>query len=155
MRLTILSASVRLGVGLCLATTLVFGQGATANFKTGNVDLQSVSQLAFGPNGVLFVGDSLRAALFAIDTLDTKSAASPVRADIKGINAKIAALLGAAPDQILINDVKVNPISQNIYLAVSRGRGPDAIPVILRLDAAGAAGPAGPAWRMTEVSLKN
>jgi hypothetical protein len=50
--------------------------------------------------------------------------------DIKGINEKAAALLGTTSDQILINDVKVDPISKNVYLSVSRGRGPDAVPVV-------------------------
>ena len=35
----------------------------------------------------------------------------------------------------------MNPASKNIYLSVSRGRGPDAIPVILRIDAAGKISP--------------
>jgi len=33
--------------------------------------------------------------------------------------------------------VKVNPISKNVYLSASRGRGPDAMPLILRVDAQG------------------
>src|SRR5205085_5200333 len=36
-----------------------------------------------------------------------------------------------------LNDLAVNPISHNAYLAVSRGRGPDAIPVIVRVKADG------------------
>jgi hypothetical protein len=40
-----------------------------------------------------------------------------------------------APDQIVINDVTVNPISKNAYLSASRGRGPNAIPLIVRVDA--------------------
>ncbi len=59
---------------------------------------------------------------------------------------KAAALLGTTPDQILINDVKVNPISKNVYLSVSRGKGPDAVPVVLRVDAAG---------KLSEFSLDN
>ncbi len=37
----------------------------------------------------------------------------------------------------MINDVKVNPISKNVYLSVSRGRGPGATPVIVSVDASG------------------
>lgn len=33
--------------------------------------------------------------------------------------------------------MKVNPISKNIYLSASRGRGPEALPLILRVDATG------------------
>jgi len=102
----------------------------------GKAELKSAGPLAFGPDGILFVGDSLGAAIFAIDTGDTK-AASPASVEIKGINEKIAGLVGAAPDQILINDIKVNPASKNIYISASRGRGPDAIPMILRVDSSG------------------
>ena len=55
-------------------------------------------------------------------------------------------MLGVAPDQILINDLKVNPLSHQTYIAVSRGRGPDAIPVILKMDGSG---------KMVEFSLKS
>src|SRR5205823_6341337 len=57
--------------------------------------------------------------------------------DVEGVDAKIAALVGVTPDQIMINDVKVNPISKNVYLSASRGRGPDAMPLIVRVNAAG------------------
>jgi len=51
----------------------------------------------------------------------------------KGINQTIAALLGIPADQLLINDLAVNPISHQAYLAVSRGRGPEAVPVLVRV----------------------
>ena len=34
-------------------------------------------------------------------------------------------MLGTAADQILIQDVVVNPVSKNVYIAVHRGRGAD------------------------------
>src|SRR5437764_727150 len=49
-------------------------------------------------------------------------------------------------DQILINDIKVHPLSHKVYVAVSRGRGPDGIPVILQIDGSG---------NMSEFSLSN
>ena len=109
-------------------------------------ELQSASALAFGPAGILFVGDSLAGAVIAIDTRDTTPAAVSGEIEIAGIDARVAALLGTDAGHILINDVKVNPVSKNVYLAVSRGRGVDAAPVILRLDSAG---------KMTELELKN
>ena len=122
---------------IVLLTTVSFGAGATDSLKAGKADLKSASQLAFGPEGILFVGDSRQAAVFAIATEDTKPAASPVKFNIKAVNEKIAALLGIPPDQLLINDMKANPLSHKVYLAVSRGRGPDGIPVILRIDGSG------------------
>ena len=120
--------------------------GAIDSLKLGTPDLKSASQLTFGPEGILFVGDSRQAAVFAIATGDTKATQAQVNLEIKAINEKMAALLGIPPDQLLINDVQVNPISHNLYFAVSRGRGPDGIPVILRVDGSGA---------ISEFSLKN
>ncbi len=37
----------------------------------------------------------------------------------------------------MINDVAVNPISKNVYVSASRGRGPDAMPLVVRVDASG------------------
>jgi hypothetical protein len=109
----------------------------TDSLKVGKADIQSASQLAFGPEGILFIGDSLQGALFAVATEDTKPTGSSLNLDIKGLNQKIAAMLGVGSDQILINDIKVNPMSHQVYIAVSRGRGPDAIPVILKIDGSG------------------
>jgi hypothetical protein len=105
----------------------------TASLKTGKAELQSAGALAFGPQGILFVGDSRGAAIFALDTRDRTPASSRNSFDISGIDQKVAGLLGTAADQILINDLTVNPISQKVYLSVSRGRGPDALPVIVRV----------------------
>jgi hypothetical protein len=106
----------------------------------------SAGRIAFGPEGILFVGDSIAATVVALDTSDRVPAPSAAKLEVKGINQKVAAVLGTTPDQILINDVAVNPISRKVYLAVSRGRGPDAVPVILRVDVAGT---------LTELSLDN
>jgi hypothetical protein len=130
--------SVTLLVCFALAlSAIALAASSTASLKAGKAELKSAGVLAFGPDGVLFVGDSLGASIWALDTGDrvANKAAKPV--DIKGINEKIAALLGTAPDQILIQDVAVNPISKRVYVAVSRGKGPDATPVLLRTDASG------------------
>ena len=61
-----------------------------------------------------------------------KAVSSAPKVNIQGIDEKIAAAVGVTPDQIVINDVKVNPVSKNVYLSGSRGRGPDAMPLIVR-----------------------
>src|SRR5688572_22749902 len=101
----------------------------TADMKEGKPAFQSMGPLGFGPEGILFVADTKGAAIFAIATGDTKPASGAKLLKVEGINQKIAALLGTAADQVLIEDMVVNPISRNAYLAVSRGRGPDAVPV--------------------------
>jgi hypothetical protein len=96
----------------------------------------SAGALAFAPDGVLLVGDSLGGAIYAYETGD-RTRAGPGKVEVADVNAKIAALLGAAPDQVTINDVAVNPISGNVYLSVTRGQGPQAMPAILKADRAG------------------
>lgn len=123
-----------LAVALCVVPALA-AANLTANLKTGKAAIKSAGPLAFGPDGLLFVADAADAAVYAIDTQDTKSGAPA--ADVQAINEKVAAFLGTAPDQILINDVAINPVSKKAYLSVARGRGPDAAAVILRVDSKG------------------
>jgi hypothetical protein len=137
MRITKSALLFRLAAGLFLAAVSAFSATPTSGVTTGKADLKSAGQLAFGPNGVLFVGDALGAAVYAIETGDTQPAKLAPSIDIKGINQKLGELLGTMPDQILINDIKVNPISKKIYISVSRGRGPDAMPVIMRIENSG------------------
>jgi hypothetical protein len=107
------------------------------SLKKGSPDLKSAGALAFGPQGILFVGDTANAAVYAFDTGDRAAAASAGEFKIEGIDEKIAASLGTTPQNMLINDLAVNPISGKAYLSVSRGKGPDATPVIIRADRAG------------------
>jgi hypothetical protein len=122
---------------LVIALSVTAGYAQLTNSLTvGNADMKSAGALAFGPEGILFVGDSTGGAIYAVDTQDrTAGKAAPV--DIKGLNTKIAAMLGTQADQILVNDLAVNPISKKMYVSVARGRGPTAAPVLLRVDAAG------------------
>ena len=140
----IASKLVRVAVVIC-ATATAFAAN-TVGLQAGKATLKSAGPLAFGPDGILFVGDSVNASIVALDTGDTKANKSAAPVEIKGLNEKIAAALGTTADQILINDVIVNPKSRNVYIAVSRGRGPEATPVILRTDSSG---------KLTELSLEN
>jgi hypothetical protein len=137
MRLTMLPVAV------CCAATLAFG---ATTMQTGKAALKSAGALAIGPDGILFVGDSAGAAVYALDVEDRSTAKSPGAVEVKGLNEKVAAMVGTTPDQILIQDVVVNPRSKNIYISAQRGRGADAIPVILRVDTSG---------KVSEVSLAN
>jgi hypothetical protein len=53
------------------------------------------------------------------------------------MSEKIAGMLGTTADQIQVNDVAVNPVSKKAYLSVSRGLGPTASAVIVRIDSTG------------------
>lgn len=120
-----------------LFTALVHAANWTAGMSEGKPEIKSISQLAFGPEGILLVADSKSAAVFALATGDTVTAGGSDALKVEAINQKIAALLGTSADQMLIDDLAVNPLSHNAYLAVSRGRGPGATPVIIRVKAGG------------------
>ena len=115
---------------------LIVAAPATTGMTLGKVDVKSAGPLAFGPDGVLFIGDSLGAKVVAIDTGDIKASA-PTSVNVQGIDGRIAAALGTVADQISIRDIVTNPISKNIYISVNRGRGSDAKAVIVKLDTAG------------------
>src|SRR5580700_2236096 len=117
----------------------------TASLTAGKIQLKSAGALAFGPEGVLFVGDSIGGTVAEIDTGDRQESHA-AKIDIEGIDTKIAAMAGVTPEDIAINDVKVNPLSRNVYLSVTRGRGPDAAAMIVKVSAAG---------QVTNVALDN
>ncbi len=135
-RMAIRLASVMLA-GIGLRAAMAAASEPTASLKQGKPDLKSAGPLTFGPDGILFVGDTKGAALFAIDTGDRAPAAEKRPVQVKDLAGKVAAMLGTDARQVQINDLAVNPRSGNVYLSVSRGRGPDALPVIVRINADG------------------
>ena len=98
--------------------------------KHKTAEVKSISALTFGPDGILFIGDSKSATVFAVNTKDTKKQ-KPAVVDIKNIDQKIAAALGTTTANITITDMAVNPISKKLYLAVQNA---DGTPALLTLD---------------------
>jgi hypothetical protein len=135
-RLGIRVAAIALA-GISLSAAMARAAEPTASLKQGKPDLKSAGPLTFGPEGILFVGDTKGAALFAIDSGDRATATEKRTVQVKDLTGKIAGLLGTDAKQVQINDLAVNPLSGNTYVSVSRGRGPDAIPVIVRITADG------------------
>ncbi len=132
-------------IALLAATSLAPAADLTASLQVGTPDIKSVGPLAFGPEGILFVGDPQGAAVFAIATWDAKSAGEGIPR-VEALDAKIAGLLGVTPRDLTINDMAVNPLSGQVYLSVTRGQGPNAVPFILRVDRTG---------KISEVPLKD
>ncbi len=133
MRLPLLAAAILLAA----VAPARAGDGLTK----GTPALKSASVLAFGPQGLLFVGDPVSTTIFALDTGDTKPTGSqPV--NVERIDALVAAALGVTEKEVRINDVKVNPASGNVYLAVSRGTGAGQ-PAIVKVTRDGKAEPLG------------
>jgi hypothetical protein len=98
---------------------------------SGPVEAKSFGAMAFGPNNVLFVGDNDGESVIAIQIDDNAKASGPI--DLVGIDTKVAEALGTTTDYITIQDMAVHPTSHNVYLTVTRGKGADAKPVLLRV----------------------
>jgi hypothetical protein len=107
--------------------------GPRDSLTKGTPELQSIGALAFGPEGILFIGDPRAAAIIALDTQD-RTANGTDRPKVEALDEKIAALLGVEPSQLVVNAAAVNPLSGNTYLSVTRGKGADGKPVLLRVD---------------------
>jgi hypothetical protein len=136
---------------LATASLLLASQARAADslldsLKKGTPELKSAGTLTFGPEGILFVADTQAATIYALDTGDRTAAKGKDLPKVEGINDKLASLLGVEAKELLINDMSVNPISGNTYLSLSRGKGADAKPAIVRVDRAS---------KITELSLKD
>src|SRR5713226_462718 len=113
---------IRLAWAALTAVVLVAGSAQaadlTSSLKKGTPDIKSAGPLAFGPDGVLFVGDTQGAAIFAIDTGDRTVTTEKAPIKVENVAAKVAAKLGTDPQKVMINDLAVNPASGKAYLAV-------------------------------------
>ncbi len=119
--------------------------GPRDSLTKGTPELQSIGALAFGPEGILFIGDPRAAAIIALDTQD-RTANGTDRTKVEALDEKIASLLGIEASQVTLNDLAVNPLSGNTYVGVTRGKGADGKPVLLRVERTG---------KIDEVSLKD
>jgi hypothetical protein len=120
----------------CAAFVLLIAANRSDNnpygLKKGTPSIQSISALAFGPDGILFIGDSTSASIFAIDTKDKTLVEKATAVEIRNVDQKIAAALGTEARNIRIQDIAVNPISKKIYCAIQNS---DGTSVLLTLEA--------------------
>jgi hypothetical protein len=107
--------------------------------------LRSAGVLAFGPDNVLFVGDIAGAAVhaFALRESDLTPQTDVELGNfhnfeghdlVRGLDQKLAGLLGTTYDQIVVNDLAVHQPTQQIFMSVERGRGPNANAAIVKVD---------------------
>jgi hypothetical protein len=137
------------GVGLALAGTFLGSDRAHAAPADANArvagPLRSAGVMAFGPDNVLFVGDIAGAAVHALALRDADLTPQTgvelgnfhnfEGADlVRGLDVKLAALMGTTYDNIVINDIVVHQPTKQILLSVERGRGPDVIPAIVKVN---------------------
>jgi hypothetical protein len=96
---------------------------AVLGLKKGTPDLKSAGPLAFGPYGVLFVGDTQSATVFAIDTRDKSGDPNGVDVSVDDLGAKLSEVLDGVAN-VEVNDLAVNPLSGNAYVSVTAGEKP-------------------------------
>ena len=124
-------------LGIIIASWSALYPTATSTLEYGNLKMKTLGSLAFGTENLLFAGDSEGAAVYAVDVNDTEKAADNSGINVRQIDQKIAALLGTTPDAIRINDMAVHPVSQQVYLSITRGQGDTAQSVLLRVAKSG------------------
>lgn len=112
-RLATFTAAVILAASPLLAAD-IYG------LSNGNPMIKSAGPMAFGPDGVLFVGDPMGAAVFAIQTGDKEGDATSAEHNLDGVQEAVAEALGAAANEVTINDMAVNPQTGNVFLLATK-----------------------------------
>ena len=125
---------------LSSAAVVLAGAGAAAADSV----LQSAGALAFDSENTLFVGDAKAGLVHAFDLSGavTDQAAYQLgraqtfegRTIFNHLDVEIAALIGVAPEEVVINDMVVHKASKQIFLSVHRGEGPEAEALIVAVN---------------------
>ena len=98
--------------------------------------IKSLSEMAFSPEGILFAGDKVSGAIHAFDLSAETRSTEKFEINAYNIDAQVAAVLGTAAANSKINDMVVHPKSGEVYISVTRGHGLDAIPALIKVNAA-------------------
>lgn len=105
MRLPVMIAAV--------GSVLVLGASVSA------ADVKSISRLAFGPDGTIFVADWKEARVHAVALPPAAAKRADAAFNVVDLEAALAKLLGAG--KLSVEDMAVRPGSGEVYLAVSVG----------------------------------
>lgn len=109
--------SRRSSYAITLAAALTIGTGALAETS---LDIKFAGALEFADDGTLFVGDNYNGAIYAFEVPGEASDAQIMPSSIANIDAKIAELLGVGTGAIQINDIAAHPVSNDVYISVTR-----------------------------------
>lgn len=105
--------------GLLVATGVFAGGVSAAEISTGNPKLLSIESIAFGPDGLLLIGDGRGAQVIAVQTGDVAPIAWG-NLPSKDIRAQVGGRLGTDAKGVEIRRLAVNPASHRGYLAVRK-----------------------------------
>jgi len=104
------------------AHSMLWSSNITDDFVVGDPDIESMHALAFGPESILFIGDSDAAQIVAIDLSNQEKAVNDKMA-IADLEEQLNNLLGTTSDQYQIIDLAVDPSNENVYIAVNHSSG--------------------------------
>ena len=126
-------SGIALALLLCAAPAQA-EQGLLKKAAKGDPKVQSIEAIAFGPEGLLLIGDGRGAQLVAVATGDTTPQAWS-KTEVPQLQEKLAGRLGTTAKGIEITKLAVNPASQKAYFAVRKLD--DKKDLILTVDGAG------------------
>ena len=137
--LSLVAAVVLMGTALVLTAAR-----PSDPLVSGKIALQSIGALEFGPEGVLFAGDSSGGAIFAIDLGLGESPGGGWPEGtwrdweaIAELDAKLAAMLGTTSRDVYIQDLAYHAPTETAYLSLMRGSGSAAAPVLVAISGDG------------------
>lgn len=118
-RFTQLAVAVLMGGALAVG---LGGAATAADHHRWGLDqtgpqLRSAGPLAFGPDGILLVGDTKAAAVWAIDLAESGQEGHGVTTDVADVTQRIADAAGIAKTAVTINDLAVHRESGRVYLS--------------------------------------
>ena len=109
--------SKRTNFATTLAVALTMGTGAMADTE---LDIKFAGALEFADDGTLFVGDNHSGAIYAFETQGVPFDGQIMPSSVANIDTRIAELLGVGAGAIEINDIAAHPVSNDIYISVTR-----------------------------------
>jgi hypothetical protein len=107
--------------------------------ERGTPDIKSAGKLTFGPDDILFIGDTKSATVFAVATGNREGNASKASINVDDLATKIGDVVGGTAT---VNDLATNPATGNVFAAVTA----DGKPAIVQIDGAG---------KITQLALKD
>lgn len=146
--------SKNLHLGMCLSALVlaapaygcdVSGDAPPPSDPHDDALVESAGALEFGEGNVLFVGDSEAGLVHAFEfpdgIFDDQSDFALGRAEtfegrnlVTNLDVKLGSMLGVDPSEVMINDLTVHPATKQLVLSVHRGTGPDAEPLLFKVD---------------------
>jgi len=112
----------RTNFAITLSAALMIGAAAItgASANEPSLDIRFAGALEFADDGTLFVGDNYSGAVFAFEVPAERPKAQVSPSSIGNIDTKIAELLGVGVGAVEINDMAAHPVSQDLYISVTR-----------------------------------